>query len=167
MGRGFESSCPCQNKKSIAVGSGLFCFDGLLMRIRRGAVVNDSLNGCQSRGWLRSVAKPKSKLGFAVSRRESNPPAPAKKKAIRFSRMAFFSEIRSLRNEWNTLTRVKLPAAVKYACGVWRNEFYFTFGASRIFHLKNQIFYSINKTKKGGVVMSDSKLREGFGMRLI
>ena len=48
MGRGFKSFCPCQNEKDhqkviFFVLTG-FCIEGL-----ERSVVNDSLNGCQSR----------------------------------------------------------------------------------------------------------------------
>ena len=81
----------------------------------------------------------------------------AKKNAKSNFDLAFFSEIRSLRNEWNTLTRVKLPAAVKYACGVWRNEFYFTsnraeggvryftISARKLFHIRRKPNISLEK----------------------
>ena len=59
----------------------------------------------------------------------------------------FFQWNSFLRNEWNTLARVKLPAAVKYAYGVWKNEFYFTLRPTgAIFHnLRSKLFHRERK----------------------
>ena len=94
--------------------------------------------------WTRPLA---ASSGFRI-------PVPQPRKKPFAKANGFFQWNSFLRNEWNTLARVKLPAAVKYAYGVWGNEFYFTLrptGAifhnsrSELFHIRRKANISLEK----------------------
>ena len=71
----------------------------------------------------------------------SSPLARTMKKALARA-SAFFSEIRSCGTSEMLLRSVKLPAAVKYAYGVWGNEFYFTSTEGRYFTIHEVNYFT-------------------------